>query len=76
MRVSFITVDNTGKKHRIAIYHDIPNAQMFQAIAESWALRTDEYTAESFCEYVNKKQVGFRARPATQEEIDNMAKRD
>lgn len=38
----------------ITICHNIPDK--IQAAFDNWIARTDEYTATSFCEYINQKR--------------------
>ena len=45
------------------IKHDFPDKEMLALAAESWAFRTNEHTAESFCDYVNGKGIGLTAIP-------------
>jgi len=53
--------DEVGKTIKFNIIHnmpDVPGLRIEDAV-ENWIPRTDKYTANSFCEYVNSKNTGF-----------------
>lgn len=54
------TIRAAGKSFQIE--HDFPDKEMLESAVVSWVFRTDEHTAESFCNYVNGK-IGFTAIP-------------
>lgn len=44
----------------ISIVHNIEsegNINSFQSALDSWLARTDDYTADSFCNYINSKGI-------------------
>lgn len=49
------------KKIEFKIYHNLPETKglSFQNAFDSWVNRTDEYTDESLCDYINDKNTGY-----------------
>ena len=45
------------------IYHNLPdfNGLSIEDALNSWVYRTKEYSAKSFCDYVNSKNSGYVA---------------
>ena len=37
---------------------------------ENWAVRTDDYTAKSLCDYIASKNTGYICRPHTHPELN------
>jgi hypothetical protein len=61
-----------GKKIKFSIIHDMPETKglSFSDALTNWVYRTNEYTAESFVEYVNSKHTGFVCM--TEDEYNNL----
>ena len=57
MKLKKLTIDTTDvpgvEQEQWVIYSDI--GQNLQAAVDNWYVRTDEYTPESLCEYINSK---------------------
>ena len=58
------------QKYKFAIIHDLPKIPglRIEDALENWLARTSEYTAESFCEYINDKPIEYSAM--TEEEFE------
>lgn len=52
--------------HSFNVKHNFPQVQGLdiRAAADNWLARTNDYTVESFCEYVNSKRTGYTCRPS------------
>lgn len=50
------------------VMHNLPNDYAFSLAnaVESWVYQTDNYTADSLCEYINSKKTGYKIYPLKQ----------
>lgn len=61
---SEVTLEHTKKgKIKFKIITNLPDVPglRVQDAAENWSVRTEDFTAESFCNYINSKHTGFVA---------------
>ena len=58
----FVEID--GKKITFPIWHNLPDTfgLSLECAVENWAVRTDQYTVDSLCDYINSKDTGFIAK--------------
>jgi hypothetical protein len=63
-----------GQQYKFAVVHDLPKIPglSIEDALVNWLARTDEYTAESFCEYINDKPIEYSAM--TEEEFEKLNK--
>lgn len=53
MKLSSTTVE-IDHKRSFTIYHNIPD--LIEAAIANWEVRTNKYTAQSLCDYINSKR--------------------
>jgi hypothetical protein len=59
--ISTVDISVKGKLVSWRLNHTFPNKSMLENTLVSWALRTSDYTAQSFADYVNSKGIGITA---------------
>lgn len=59
-----------GQQYKFAVVHNLPKIPglRIEDALDNWLARTDDYTAESFCEYINDKPIEYSAM--TEEEFE------
>lgn len=62
MRESIISFLANDKEIEFAVLHNIYSESTIEDAFDNWINRTNEFTCESFCEYVKSK--GFKCKPA------------
>lgn len=60
---TIISFKRGKKRHAFSIYHNLPNdfGLNIQCAFDNWLVRTDEFTPESLCEYIESKDPNFKA---------------
>lgn len=63
MKLQEVKFKYKGKSHHFILSTNM-NTKILSIAVESWIIRTDNVSADSFCEYVNEKYSGHECNNA------------